>query len=136
MKPVYKLVLGTFMAAAAMSACKKSENATCTAGAGGNTQIVVFALHNGDTIIHPSQQGDTAFVAWADAGDPPNPSYYDKYYVAEPGEDHIHLKNLNCGRYRIRLSVYDTVAMKRLTGSASISYTKTSGEVDTAITVN
>jgi hypothetical protein len=119
------------------SSCKKSEsNPMCTAGAGGTTQIVVYAVHNGDTIIHSAQQSDTAFVAWADAGDPPNPSYYDKFYVAEAGEDHIHLSSLNCGRYYIRLSVFDSVAMQRFTGSTSISYTKTSGEVEAAVNVN
>jgi hypothetical protein len=126
-----------FFIAAIASSCKKSEsNPTSVAGAGGTTQIVVYAVHNGDTIIHSAQQPDTAFVAWADAGDPPNPAYYDKFYVAEPGEDHIHLSSLNCGRYWIRLSVFDTVAMQRFTGSTSISYTKTSGEVETAINVN
>lgn len=134
----FALIASTFLFTTILaSSCKKSEsNPTCAAGAGGSTQIVVFAVHNGDTIIHSAQQADTAFVAWADAGDPPNPSYYDKFYVAEPGEDHIHLTSLNCGRYHVRLSVFDSVAMQRFTGSTSISYTKTSGEVDMAINVN
>ena len=129
--------LSFFALTLTLYSCKKNDsNPTCTACAGGNTQIVVYALHNGDTIIHSAQQSDTAFIAWSDAGDPPNPNYYDKYYVAEEGEDHIHLSSLNCGTYRIRLSVFDTVTAKRYTGSATMSFTKTSGEVDTAIVVN
>jgi hypothetical protein len=137
MKRLVLVASASLFSAAIASSCKKSDtNPTCSAGSGGSTQIVVYAVHNGDTIIHSAQQADTAFVAWADAGDPPNPAYYDEFYVAEPGEDHIHLSSLNCGRYRIRLSIFDSVAMQRFTGSTSISYTKTSGEVETAINVN
>jgi hypothetical protein len=130
------LAASAILVSAMMCSCKKAENATCAAGPGGNTEIVVFALHNGDTIIHSVQQADTAFVAWSDPGDPPNPNFYDKFYEAEAGEDHIHLTNLHCGTYRVRLSVFDSVSRKRLTGIATVSYAKSSGEVDTAITVN
>jgi hypothetical protein len=135
MKP-YPILAGTLFSLVVLSAsCHKSDdNAVCIAGTGGNTELVVFARHNGNTIIHSFQQPDTAFLTWTDP--PVGPDYYDKAYAAEPGEDHIHIPNLKCGSYTVRLSVYDTVAGKRYSGRMSLAFTKTSGEVDTAIDVN
>lgn len=120
--------------AAITASCKKSDdNQTCVAGPSGNTQIVVYAVHNGDTIIHSTQQPDTAFLNWSNTG---NPAAYDKTYIAEAGEDHIHLSSLKCGTYSVRLSVFDSVNNARYTGNTSVSFEKTSGEVRAAIDVN
>jgi hypothetical protein len=116
------------------ASCKKSDDhQTCVAGPSGITQVVVYAVHNGDTIIHSTQQPDTAFVNWSNTS---SAAAYDKIYSAEAGENHIHLSSLNCGTYNVRLSVFDSVNNARYTGSTSLSFEKTSGEVRTAINVN
>jgi hypothetical protein len=122
----------------AAASCKKGDsNPTCNAGAGGNVEIVVFALHNGDTLINYTQHTDSALVKFNATSSPgTSPSAYDKIYVGEPSEDHIHLTNLSCGTYFIYRTAYDSVSGNRYTGTAVVSFTKTSGEVDTAITVN
>lgn len=120
------------------TSCRKSDdNLTCNAGGGGNVEIVVFALHNGDTLVNYTQHTDSALVKFNATGSPgTSPGAYDKIYVGEPGEDHIHLTNLSCGTYFVYRTAYDSVSGNRYTGTAVVSFTKTSGEVDTAITVN
>ena len=130
MKKLLTLSAALVSIVALLPSCKKSEDATCVSGSGGSTQIVVYGVRNGDTIIHSAQQPDTAFVSWSNSGDA---AAYDKLYIAEAGEDHIHLSSLNCGSYRIRLSVFDSVSMTRYTGTTTVSYTKTSGEVTAAV---
>jgi len=116
--------------------CKKSDNPTCTAGPG-NLEIVIFALHNGDTIRNAYLHLDTAWVKYGTTTSPgADMSLYDRYYVTEGGEDHIHLTNLSCGSYYIYRTAFDSSTNTRYTGDLGISVTKTSGEVDTVIHVN
>jgi hypothetical protein len=122
----------------ATASCSKTEsNPTCNASGNGNVAVVVFALHNGDTLINSVQETDSALVKFNATTSPGNsPADYDKIFVGEPGEDHIHLTNLSCGTYFIYRTSYDSASGSRRTGSAVISFTKTSGEVDTAININ
>ncbi len=116
------------------SSCKKSsDNATCSAGTGGSTQIVVRATINGVPVIN-TDGNDTAYVKFGATQFPGyNPASYDAVYAGEEGEDHIHLKGLQCGSYYILRTSYDTLRKRRFTGDAAISFTKTSGEVDTTL---
>jgi hypothetical protein len=120
------------------ASCKKTDNnPSCNAGAGGNVEVVVFALHNGDTLINSSQHTDSALIKFNATSSPgTSPSDYDKIYVGEAGEDHIHLTNLTCGTYFVFRTAFDSLSGERYTGSAVVSFTKTSGEVETAISVN
>src|SRR2546423_233216 len=119
------------------SSCKKDEEPTCPAGAGGNVEIVVFAKHNGTLIINSLQHPDTAFVKYGTTTSPGiNPIAYDTFYVSEENEDHIHLPGLKCGSYYIYRTAYDTTTHTRYTGGLGLSFTKTTGDVDTTIIVN
>jgi hypothetical protein len=120
------------------ASCKKSEDdPTCNASGSGNVDIVVFALHNGDTLINPASHTDSALVKFNATTSPgTSPSDYDKVYLGDAGEDHIHLTNLSCGTYFIYRTAYDSASGNRYAGTAVVSFTKTSGEVDAAINVD
>jgi hypothetical protein len=136
MKRIYIPTLTIFCLSFFLTSCHKSDNPTCVAGPNGSTALVVYSLHNGDTLVHSYQHADTLFVAWNDAGDPPNPLFYDKAYVASLGENHVHVHELKCGTYRLRLSVYDTVAARRYTGATITTITEGATEVPIGVVVN
>ncbi len=115
------------------TSCTKSSDATCNAGSGGNTQVVVRATVNGVPVIN-TEGNDTAYVKYGATQFPGyNPASYDKAYAGEAGEDHIHLTGLQCGSYYILRTSYDTLRKRRFTRDAAISFTKTSGEIDTTL---
>lgn len=131
------LALAAICAVVTASSCKKKETETCAAGGGGNAQIVVFAAHNGVVLINSEQHPDTAYVKYGSATSPgTNPAAYDTYFVSEAGEDHIHLTHLKCGSYYVYRTAFDTTTGIRYTGGAGVSFTQTSGEVETTINVN
>lgn len=120
-----------------ITSCRKQQDSTCQAGSGGNVEIVVFAVHNGDTLINSLQHQDTAYIHYGSTTSPgTDPAAYDAFYVADAGEDHIHLTHLKCGSYYVYRTAFDTVTQTRYTGGAGVEVTKTSGEVLSAITVN
>ncbi len=118
-----------------ISSCKKSDDngATCQAGDGGITQVVVFATIGGDTVLNTAGN-DTAYVKYGATSSPgTDPALYDKAYAGEAGENHIHLTRLNCGSYYIYRVSHDTATGLRYSGGTALSFTQTSGEVDTVI---
>lgn len=141
MKSIISAVLA-LVAVIAVTSCNENKDTPvpvtqCTAGSGGNVTIVNYALHNGDTLLNYDSHPDTAFVKYSATTSPgTSPSNYDTYFVSEGGEDHIHIKGLKCGTYFIYRTAFDSVSNKRYTGSMSINFTQTSGEIDTAINVN
>lgn len=138
MKKIMFGALALFTAAALLagpSSCKKSDdsNPTCQAGDGGNTQVVVYATINGDTVIN-TDGNDTVYVKYGTTTSPgTDASAYDKAFAGEELENHIHVTRLNCGSYYLYRTSYDTSTGLRHTGGTGISFTKTSGEVDTVI---
>jgi hypothetical protein len=141
MKKIMYGALALFTAAALMtgpSSCKKSDdnNPTCQAGDGGNTQVVVYATINGDTVMN-TDGNDTVYVKYGTTVSPgTDPSAYDKAFAGEAPENHIHITRLSCGSYYLYRTSYDPVSGRRYTGGTGISFTKTSGEVDTVIALH
>ncbi len=120
-----------------ISSCKKSDDnaAVCQAGDGGNTQVVVFATRGGDTILNTAGN-DTVYVKYGASQSPgTDPAQYDKAFSGEAGENHIHLTRLKCGNYFLYRVSHDTLTQQRYTGGTAISFTKTSGEIDTVISL-
>jgi hypothetical protein len=138
MKKIMYSALALFTAVALTagpSSCKKSDdnNPTCQAGDGGNTQVVVYATVNGDTVLN-TEGNDTLYVKYGTTASPGNdPASYDKAFAGEEGENHIHVTHLQCGSYYLYRTSYDTATGLRYTGGTGISFTKSSGELDTVI---
>ncbi|MBS1616499.1 MAG: hypothetical protein JST06_10330 [Bacteroidetes bacterium] len=119
------------------SSCKKSDDngLSCPAGDGGNTQVVVFATRGGDTILNTAGN-DTVYVKYGASQSPgTDPALYDKAFAGEQGENHIHLTRLKCGTYFLYRVSWDPLSQQRYSGTVAISFTKTSGEIDTLITL-
>jgi hypothetical protein len=139
MKKTWPLVLSALLVLTVFS-CKKNDDkpvTQCVAGTGGDVNLVSYAVHNGDTLMNYESHPDTAFVKFGASTFPgTNPSSYDTYFVSEEGEDHIHIKGLKCGQYFIYRTAYNEPDSTRYLGTLSINFTKTSGEIDTAIIVN
>lgn len=128
--------LSTLCALLIVSCKKKADSPSCTAGGGGNAEIVVYAAHNGTILINSAQHPDTAFMKYGTTVSPGTaPAAYDAYYVSEAGEDHIHVTHLTCGSYYIYRTAFDTTNNMRYTGGLGISFTQTGGEIDTTINV-
>lgn len=125
-----------FFIAILASACRHSDDMTCMAGSGGDVEVVVYANHNGTNLInylHP----DTAFVKYGTTTSPGNsPAIYDTYFVSEEFEDHIHVTHMKCGSYYIYRTAFDSVANKTYYGGLGITFSQTTGEIDTTIIVN
>ncbi|WP_276133965.1 hypothetical protein [Polluticoccus soli] len=117
------------------SSCDKKDD--CVAGKGGDMSIVVFAVHNGDTLLNYAGHPDTAFVKYNTATSPgTNPSNFDSYVVSEAGEDHIHLEDLKCGDYFVYRTAFDSAANKVYTGSMAVILPENGTEKDIYINVN
>jgi len=115
------------------ASCKKK----CSAGTGGGLTIVAFPQHHGRSIPNQTGYPDTVFLKFNTQNSPgSNPSNYDKYFVGEPGEDHVHLTGLQCGDYYLYAVGKDTMLMLRVVGGIPYSTSQTSGEIDLNVPVS
>jgi hypothetical protein len=109
---------------------------TYTAGLGGNVTIVAFPKHHGVSIFSDSLYLDSAFVKFNTSNSPGiTASAYDKIYIGEAGEDHVHLTGLKRGKYFIFMSGFDTSISQRVTGGIPYEVTEVSGEIDLNVPV-
>jgi hypothetical protein len=121
-----------------LNGCKhKPDIPPCLAGSGGSISIVAYATHNSIPIPNYYTHLDTAFVKFGTTSSQGlNPANYNKYYVGEPGEDHIHCYGLKCGDYYIYRTAWDSVENIRRYGGYGISIPDTSGEIVIIVDVN
>lgn len=114
---------------AGAAACNRSDDSGCVAGTGGDLTLVVFPQHHGKPIPNKANYLDTVFVKF-NTQDAPSDGVYDKYFVGEAGEDHIHLTGLKCGNYYLFGTGYDTTINQRVKGGIPYTTEQSSGEVD------
>jgi hypothetical protein len=126
--PVVLLLL-----AATFTACKKK--ATCTAGHGGNLELVLFPQHHAKPIFSQDAYRDTAYIKF-NTQDAPGTSDYDLVIAGEAGEEHIHIPGMKCGSYYIYCTGYDTSIHQRVKGGIPYNTSQTSGEIDINVPVS
>jgi hypothetical protein len=133
-KPHY-LILWACMGSVVFSfnACKDDD--TCKAGTGGNLSIVAKLAHHGMVIPNDSLQPDTVWVKfnaseWANA-----PTGYDMRVIGEFPEDHVHIDGLQCGKYYLYGSGFDTSINMVVKGGKPIDTDQKDGELVTTIAV-
>jgi hypothetical protein len=90
-------------------------------GDGGDATVVVHLKHHGENVASTTTYPDSVFVKY-DAEESPGSaaSNYDKIFVGEAGEDHIHLENLKCGKYYIFGTAWDVDNNERVFGGMAI----------------
>jgi hypothetical protein len=133
------LIIGLSVAFISIS-CKK-KGSDCNAGTGGNLTVVAFLKHHGMVITNKAWHPDTVYVKFNAQNSPgTNPSSYDKFFVGEAGEDHIHLEGLQCGDYYFYGTgldtTLDTIQNPHVSGGIPFSTENTSGEIDLNIPVS
>lgn len=120
------------------SSCKKKDN--CEAGTGGNLTVVTYLKHHGSIIANQPGHPDTVWVKFNTQNSPgPGTSGYDKFFIGEDGEDHVHISGLQCGDYYFYGAGQDTTLdslQNRVVGGIPFSTEKTSGEVEFDIPVS
>ena len=132
-KTVFSLAV-LALAAFTISSCTKKNS--CTAGASGAVTIAAFPKHHGEDILSKASYPDTVFLKFNTKNSPgTNLAAYDKYFVGEVGEDHVHMAGLSCGDYYIFAVGFDSTINQRVTGGIPFSFTQTSGEIDLNIPV-
>lgn len=90
-------------------------------GDDGDATLVVRLKHHGVTIPNQASYPDSVFVKF-DAEESPgtSASSYDRVYVGEGTEDHVHIEGLKCGKYFIYGAGYDTNGPYRVFGGMAI----------------
>lgn len=123
--------LGT--AIAYLSACK--DDNTCKAGSGGNLTIVAKLAHHGTVIPNDSLRPDTVWVKF-DAAEWGNaPAGYNLQVIGNFPEDHVHIEGLQCGKYYLYGSGFDTSVNMVVKGGKPIDTDQKDGELVTTIAV-
>lgn len=132
-------VLGLLLAFSfVVTSCKKKDN--CEAGTGGNLTVVAYLKHHGRIIANQPDYSDTVWLKFNTQNAPGSGvSNYDKFFVGEAGEDHVHLTGLKCGDYYFYAAGKDTTldsTQDRVVGGIPFSTDNTSGEVSLDIPVS
>ena len=115
----------------------EEDDGSCKyAGLGGNTTIVAFPKHHNVPILNKATYPDSAFVKFNVTESPGiTANVYDKIYVGEAGEDHVHLAGLKPGKYYIMMTGMDSTGPYRVYGGIPYILTQSSGEVDVVVPV-
>ncbi len=112
-------------------ACKK-------AGLGGDNTVAVFPQHHGKAIpSHPTWSGDplnyrdTIYVKY-NATELPGtkPGDFDRIFIGEAGEEHVHLKGLQKGKYYLYAVGWDTSISQRVKGGHSLELKELTSDID------
>ncbi len=136
-KNIVYTVIAVFISFSLMStSCKKKDN--CNAGTGGNLTVVAYLKHHGRVIVNQPGHPDTVWVKYNTLNAPGSgTSGYDKFFIGEEGEDHVHLSGLQCGDYYFYATGKDTTIQEpHVVGGTPFSTEKTSGEVELNIAVS
>ncbi|TND02595.1 MAG: hypothetical protein FD123_4057 [Bacteroidetes bacterium] len=96
-------------------------NSCCKEGTDGDATLTVYLKHHNTIIENHVSWPDTVFVKFnADELPGTNPSDFDAFFVGEAGEDHVHIKNLACGKYYLYGAGLDSSGPYRVTGGMGI----------------
>jgi len=111
-KPV--LFASALLLAVALSSC-------CKEGTNGEATLTVHLAHHGTPITSTTAYPDTIFIKFnADELPGTKPSDFDTYVVGTAGEDHVHVKNLKCGKYYLYGVGFDPAGPYRVTGGMGV----------------
>ena len=125
MKKIFLISL-LFCVSAGIISCKK-------AGLGGNATLVAFPKHHGEGIY-----GATVYVKFNSKDAAGDLSNYDKAFVGEEKEDHVHLEGLKQGNYYCYAVGYDSSISQVVTGGGAFTIKhkdrKEEQDVDIAVT--
>jgi hypothetical protein len=95
--------------------CKK-------AGLGGDNTVVVYPQHHGRSIFSHTipNYRDTVYVKF-NATELPGtrPKDFDKIFIGELGEEHVHVHGLQIGKYFFYAAGWDTTINQRVSGGIS-----------------
>jgi hypothetical protein len=112
--------------------CKK-------AGLGGDNSVVAYPQHHGKPIFSHSipNYRDTVYVKF-NATELPGtrPQDFDKTFVGELGEEHVHLHGLQKGKYFLYAVGWDTTINQRVSGGTAFELKQLTAEtiVDVPVT--
>lgn len=96
-------------------------NSCCKEGTDGDATLVVYLRHHGNLIPNHAGWPDTVFVKFnSDELPGTKPSDFDTYFVGTPGEDHVHIANIACGKYYLYGAGIDSSGPYRVTGGMGI----------------
>jgi|ERR1051326_2043576 hypothetical protein len=118
------------------SSCKKP-------GLGGDNTVVAFPQHHTKPIFsHPTWPGDpvnycdTIFVKF-NASELPGtkPKDYDRIFIGEAGEEHVHIHGLEKGKYFLYGVGWDTSINQRVTGGIAIELKQLTAETEIDVPV-
>jgi hypothetical protein len=118
------------------SKAEEDDGSCLYAGLGGNTTIVAKPKHHGVPIINKVGYPDSAFVKFNATESPGTKAgNYDKIFVGEAGEDHVHLTGLKPGKYYIMMTGFDSTIVQRVSGGIPYILTQASGEIEIVVPV-
>src|ERR1041385_4271652 len=127
-----KIIIAACMALFLFASC-------CKEGTGGEATLAVFPKHHSKPILNRAAYLDTIYVKF-NAKELPGtkPSDFDKYFVGEAGEDHVHCEGLKCGDYYLYGAGFDTTISQRVTGGMHVKIKhkerKDEQDIDLAVT--
>jgi hypothetical protein len=113
------------------TSCKK-------AGLAGDNTIVAYPQHHGKPIFSHSTPNyrDTIYVKFNAVELPgTNPSNFDKVFVGEIGENHVHIHGLQKGKYYLYGVGWDTTISQRVSGGIPIELKQLTAETDIDVPV-
>jgi hypothetical protein len=103
---------------------------SCTKpGLGGDNTLVVYPQHHTKPIFSHLNYRDTVYVKY-NATELPgiNPKNYDKIFIGEIGEEHVHIHGLERGKYFLFATGYDTTISARVSGGIGITLSDKTAE--------
>ncbi len=127
----YKILPFFLLCLIILYSCKK-------AGLGGDNTLVAFPQHHGKPIFSHSTPNyrDTVFVKFNATEQPgTKPSDYDRAFIGEAGENHVHIHGLQIGKYYLYTVGWDSTISQRVKGGVSIELKKLTAETEVDIPV-
>ena len=104
--------------------CKK-------AGLAGDNTVVAYPQHHGKSIFSHSIPNfrDTIYVKFNAVELPgTSPTNFDKTFIGEIGEDHVHIHGLQIGKYYLYGVGWDTTISQRVSGGIPIELKQLTAE--------
>ncbi len=117
---------------ACFTSCKK-------AGLEGDNIVAAYLQHHGKPIFSHSSPNyrDTLYVKFNAVELPgTKPSDFDKVFIGEVGEDHVHIHGLQIGKYYLYGVGWDTTISQRVSGGIPIELKQLTAEttIDVPVT--
>ena len=102
--------------------CKKS-------GLAGDNTVAAYLQHHGKAIFNIPNHRDTVYVKFNAVELPgTKPSDFDKAFIGEVGEEHVHIQGLQKGKYFLYGVGWDTTGPYRVSGGIPIELKQLTAE--------